>query len=298
MAEIDTANVNYEQLNINAATEEELMTLPEINRITAHNIVEYRRQIGAFKKVEDLALVSGVGATRLNQIRVEICVGRKKSSQSSSRSSSKNDLSAQDNASSSSRRSQSRSATLGLYPKVNLNTSNVFQLMKVKGISQTIAENIVVYRDKKGAFKSVDDLVKVKGMRPGILSAIRPHLYLHEDTITDSDSAPINPGVVSNSSHTCLQAEGNGGIATVPNGNAVNTPEKPPLTKSQDDLLSIYGPLVRKSFRKPKHSPVFLKRNSFQVIRTATWNLQRLTSDKAENPGVKEVTCLTILENG
>ena len=40
-------------LNVNVATEEELMTLPGINRHTAHNIVEYRKQIGAFKKVSE-----------------------------------------------------------------------------------------------------------------------------------------------------------------------------------------------------------------------------------------------------
>ena len=42
-------DVNIEQLNINQASEEELMTLKGIDRTTAHNIVEHRRQIGAFK---------------------------------------------------------------------------------------------------------------------------------------------------------------------------------------------------------------------------------------------------------
>ena len=47
-----TGNAGFlELLNVNTATEEELMTLPGINRHTAHNIVEYRKQIGAFKKV-------------------------------------------------------------------------------------------------------------------------------------------------------------------------------------------------------------------------------------------------------
>ena len=37
-----------------------------------------------FQRVEDLALVSGVGATKLTQIRLEICVSRKKASENSS----------------------------------------------------------------------------------------------------------------------------------------------------------------------------------------------------------------------
>lgn len=44
-------------LNINYATEEELMTLPGISRTTAKGIIEYRRKIGGFKKIEDVALV-------------------------------------------------------------------------------------------------------------------------------------------------------------------------------------------------------------------------------------------------
>ncbi|XP_038617935.1 endonuclease/exonuclease/phosphatase family domain-containing protein 1 [Tachyglossus aculeatus] len=67
--------VNQERLNINAASEEELMTLPGVTRAVARAVVQYRRHIGGFKKVEDLALVSGVGAARLEQLKVEICVG-------------------------------------------------------------------------------------------------------------------------------------------------------------------------------------------------------------------------------
>ena len=175
-------DVSMEQMNINTATEEELMTLPGINRQTAINIVDYRRQISGFKKVEDLALVSGVGATKLNEIRMEICVKNKKSSQSSSRSSSRTDMQAPSIERQSSSMGHSRQSS-GAIVKVNINTANVFQLMKVKGISQLLAENIVSYRDKKGPFKSVDDLVKVKGVTPGLVSAVRPFLILDEETI-------------------------------------------------------------------------------------------------------------------
>lgn len=56
------------------------MTLPGVTRTIAQNIVEYRQAIGRFNKVEDLALVSGVGAEKLSAIRPEICVTRKKNS--------------------------------------------------------------------------------------------------------------------------------------------------------------------------------------------------------------------------
>lgn len=65
----------YGLLNINTSTAEELMTLPGINRSTATNIVVYRAQIGFFRKIEDLVLVPGVGATRFGHLKAEICVG-------------------------------------------------------------------------------------------------------------------------------------------------------------------------------------------------------------------------------
>lgn len=72
----DTESVRWELLNVNCATEEELMTLPGVSRHLARNIVDYRQAIGGFKKVEDLALVSGVGASRLQVFRSEITVRR------------------------------------------------------------------------------------------------------------------------------------------------------------------------------------------------------------------------------
>jgi competence ComEA-like helix-hairpin-helix protein len=70
--------LQVDQLNVNTASEEELMTLSGVTRNIAQNIVEYRQAIGRFKKIEDLALVSGIGADKLDLIRPEICVSRRK----------------------------------------------------------------------------------------------------------------------------------------------------------------------------------------------------------------------------
>ncbi|XP_063801860.1 endonuclease/exonuclease/phosphatase family domain-containing protein 1-like [Pseudophryne corroboree] len=63
-------------LDINLATEEELMTLPGVTRSLAQNITAHRRKIHGFRRVEDLALVSGVGAERMLELRPEIWVER------------------------------------------------------------------------------------------------------------------------------------------------------------------------------------------------------------------------------
>ena len=57
------------KLNVNAATVEELVSLPGIGVAKAAAIVEYRKIHGPFERVEDLVEVSGIGDGILGSIR-------------------------------------------------------------------------------------------------------------------------------------------------------------------------------------------------------------------------------------
>jgi competence protein ComEA len=57
-----------EQLNVNRATAEDLMTLPGIGPTLAERIIEYRTRYGLFAEVDDLLNVSGIGPTLLEGI--------------------------------------------------------------------------------------------------------------------------------------------------------------------------------------------------------------------------------------
>lgn len=48
-------------INLNAATVDQLETLPGIGRKTAERIIEYRTKSGGFKRIEDLMNVKGIG---------------------------------------------------------------------------------------------------------------------------------------------------------------------------------------------------------------------------------------------
>jgi len=48
--------------------------------------------------------------------------------------------------------------------EVNINTATAEQLQSVKGIGEKTAAAIITYREAHGAFKSVDDLTRVKGI--------------------------------------------------------------------------------------------------------------------------------------
>jgi len=68
--------------------------------------------------------------------------------------------------------------------RVNVNTASAADLAAVKGIGQVKAQAIVEYREKNGPFKSVDDLVQVRGIGEKSLTVLRPQLTL------DAGAAP------------------------------------------------------------------------------------------------------------
>ncbi|HID95692.1 MAG TPA: ComEA family DNA-binding protein [Candidatus Latescibacteria bacterium] len=57
------------KLDINAATVEELQTLPGIGPKLAEEIVRFRQENGSFGSVEDLCAVRGIGARTLEGLR-------------------------------------------------------------------------------------------------------------------------------------------------------------------------------------------------------------------------------------
>jgi competence protein ComEA len=63
------------KININLASQSELMDLPGIGSVLASRIVDYRRQHGGFSRIEDLRNVSGIGEKRYEAIQSQITVG-------------------------------------------------------------------------------------------------------------------------------------------------------------------------------------------------------------------------------
>ena len=65
----DEKTTNTNIVNINKATENELSTLPGIGNSLATRIVEYRKQNGNFKTIEDIKNVSGIGESKFANIK-------------------------------------------------------------------------------------------------------------------------------------------------------------------------------------------------------------------------------------
>jgi len=66
------------KVNINTASLTELQTLPRIGPKVAQRIINYRKEHGPFKRVEDIMKVRGIGEKTFLRIKDLITVGRTK----------------------------------------------------------------------------------------------------------------------------------------------------------------------------------------------------------------------------
>lgn len=62
------------QVDLNAATAEELERLPEIGPSLAQRIIEYRRTLGRFQRAEELLQVPGIGPKTYEALRDHVTV--------------------------------------------------------------------------------------------------------------------------------------------------------------------------------------------------------------------------------
>jgi competence ComEA-like helix-hairpin-helix protein len=63
-------------VNLNAATSEELQQVPGIGPVTAEKILQMRKSCGAFKSVDDLSAIRGIGPKRLEKMRKYLATGK------------------------------------------------------------------------------------------------------------------------------------------------------------------------------------------------------------------------------
>lgn len=66
---IEKAGPNFQKIDINTATEEDLIALPGIGIKTARAIVAFRESIGGYKSLDQLQLVRGVGDKTYNCLK-------------------------------------------------------------------------------------------------------------------------------------------------------------------------------------------------------------------------------------
>lgn len=61
---------------------------------------------------------------------------------------------------------------------VNLNTASKEELCTISGIGESRAEAILEYREAKGGFSSVEEIMQVDGIKEGLYAKIRDKIYV------------------------------------------------------------------------------------------------------------------------
>lgn len=62
--------------------------------------------------------------------------------------------------------------------KINLNTATEEELMTLTGIGQSKAKSIIQYREKKGRFKSIEEIKEIEGIKSGVFNKIKEQIVV------------------------------------------------------------------------------------------------------------------------
>ncbi len=127
-------------IDINTASYEELLEIPGIGPAKARAIIQFREQNGPFRTINDLVKVSGIGISTAQRISSFLKL--------------------------------ENSPAVNV-KKINVNTADLDELSELPGIGEVKASEIIKFREKNGAFKKAEDLLKVPGIGPKTIEKIR-----------------------------------------------------------------------------------------------------------------------------
>lgn len=76
------------------------------------------------------------------------------------------------------------------FAAVNINTASQSELESLQGIGPAKAKAIIEYREKSGAFASIDDLTKVSGIGPGTVKQLRDVVTIESEKSAEAPAKP------------------------------------------------------------------------------------------------------------
>lgn len=67
----------------------------------------------------------------------------------------------------------------GTNMKININIASVSQLETLPGVGEATAKEIIAYRDKNGGFDTIEDIMKVSGIKEGRFDQVRDYITVN-----------------------------------------------------------------------------------------------------------------------
>jgi competence protein ComEA len=170
--ELERGVVLTQPLNLNTADVAQLRQIPGLGKDVAANIIEYRTSRGGFRSIEELVHVPGIGKGRLAQFSPWLYVEVEETAASAEEGPVVSVAEKRPLPGDPVKRPKKADAIKG---PVDLNTATVEELKRVPWLGKELAPRIVAARREK-PFQSVDDLIRVPGIKAKTLEKVRPYL--------------------------------------------------------------------------------------------------------------------------
>jgi competence protein ComEA len=171
------------QIDLNTADRAELLQLPGVGESLAQRILEYRREHGPFRRVEDLRRIRGIGPVTLEKLRPLLCVGdvdEPWQKEETPRRSSRLVAAAESRTDRTPREPNSKKITKDDAP-LDLNQATAEELQRLPGIGPKLSAAIVAVREKQ-PFAGIEELRRVKGIGAKTLEKLRPFVTIEKPT--------------------------------------------------------------------------------------------------------------------
>lgn len=159
-------------LDLNAATAEELETLPGVGAILAERIVSYREAVGGFQTLEELQQVNGIGSGIYSQIAPYLFIIGELQTISP-------EPDTQPSESSEPTMPEEKMASDSeSIPHLDINTATAEDFQKLPNVTPEQAEAIVRLRTQIQYFQNIYELLYADGMTDRLFLSIRDYLYV------------------------------------------------------------------------------------------------------------------------
>ncbi|MFY9398124.1 MAG: ComEA family DNA-binding protein [Desulfomonilia bacterium] len=192
-----------EKIDINTATAEQLKNIPGMDESLAQSIVDYRQANGPFSSVDGLSQVQGMDQQKLDSVKGYLTADKINLNTATAEQLKvipgldetlaqsiveyrqvNGPFSSVDDLSQVQGMDQQKLDSIREHvstDKINLNTATAEHLLVIPGLDESLAQNIVEYRQTNGPFSSVDDLSQVSGITEDKLIIIREHVSVEDE---------------------------------------------------------------------------------------------------------------------
>jgi competence protein ComEA len=145
--------------DINEATAKDFMKVKGIGKKTAHRLIEARDAKGGFTSMNQLKDIKGIGKSTLDKLVCSFFVKAEGELECKKPVVKKVEAD----------------------QKININTADIKELTKLKGMGKKKAAKIVEYRSEHGWYRSPHELTNIKGIGKKTVENLMPYLTVRVD---------------------------------------------------------------------------------------------------------------------